>query len=67
MRFAKIENNILVAMFMASFADVGLCNAHGDTVELPPVNNNKLGPTRPEVPVYLRYTVRGTGLQMSQK
>ncbi|CAK4034075.1 cytochrome P450 6A1 [Lecanosticta acicola] len=55
MRFAKLENNLIVAMFVAYFHDVYVSDRYGNPAEIPPPNENNLTAHKPDTPVYLTY------------
>lgn len=56
MRFAKLENNIIVAFFMAYFDQVELCDEVGNHKDkVPKVNFNNHTAHKPDEKVYLKY------------
>lgn len=58
MRFAKLEQNIITAYFLASF-DFGLEDESGSTLRVPPkVDQNGHSACKPKDPPYLRVSVR---------
>lgn len=58
MRFAKLEQNIIIAYFLAYF-DFELCDHQGVTGLQPPeVNLNAYTASKPKQPVYVKYKVR---------
>ncbi|KAK4704365.1 hypothetical protein P7C70_g1842, partial [Phenoliferia sp. Uapishka_3] len=58
MRFAKIEQNVILAFFLTKF-DYNLCDAKGTKVDaLPPLDANAHSACKPSTPVYLSYTQR---------
>ena len=58
MRFAKLENNIITAFWLAMFDEVRLEDAKGNEIEPPRCNTDNHTAKRPDVPVRLRYNVR---------
>lgn len=59
MRFAKIENNILVAFFLAYFENLRLEDQSGKPVSrIPPVDRNGVSAHKPRERVFLRWDVR---------
>ena len=59
MRFAKLENNIIVAMFMAYFDEFDLTDANGEVMSKPPPEpRNRHTAYRPDQPVRIKYHVR---------
>lgn len=58
MRFAKLEQNIIVAFFIMMF-DYDLCDQKGNIVSTPtPIDLNAFSASKPDPKVYLRYKVR---------
>jgi sterol 14-demethylase len=58
MRFAKLEQNIIVAFFILMF-DYDLSDWKGNIVSTPtPINLNAFSAMKPDPKVYLRYKVR---------
>jgi hypothetical protein len=58
MRFAKLENNIITAFFLAMF-DYELVNAKGEPLtEIPREDMNGFTADKPKNPVHLKYTLR---------
>jgi len=58
MRFAKLENNIIIAFFIAMF-EISLCDKKGNPVsEPPPTNFNKPSAAKPDPTAYIKYRVR---------
>jgi len=58
MRFAKLENNLIVAFFLAYFDDLKLANAKGnETTRVPPTNRNNHTARKPDEKVYIKYKV----------
>lgn len=56
MRFAKLENNLIVAMFLAYFDDVQLTDAAGEVLpKVPTVNYNNLTARKPDEKLFLKY------------
>lgn len=59
-QFAKLENNIIIAHFISMF-DVSLSDEVGNPVKEPPaVNFNKPSASKPDTPIYLKYSIRTT-------
>lgn len=58
MRFAKLENNIITAMWLAYFDGMRLEDAKGNGIEPPRCNTDNHSAKKPDVPVRLRYGVR---------
>ncbi|GAB7351153.1 hypothetical protein MBLNU459_g1606t1 [Dothideomycetes sp. NU459] len=57
-RFAKLEQNIIIAYFLAYF-DFELCNEKAETGVPPPQPDlNSHTAVKPKTPVYVKYTVR---------
>ena len=58
MRFAKLEQNIIVAFFITMF-DYDLCDRQGNVVSTPTsIDLNAFSACKPEPKVYLRYRLR---------
>lgn len=56
MRFAKLENNIIVAFFTSYFDDVQLCDEVGNLVnKVPRVNFNNHTAHKPDEKIFLKY------------
>ncbi|KAF2769691.1 cytochrome P450 [Teratosphaeria nubilosa] len=56
MRFAKLENNMIVAFFLAYFDDIKLADENGrETDRVPPANRNRYTAHKPDEVVYLKY------------
>lgn len=60
MRFAKLEQNIITAFFLAYF-DVSVCDSEGGPRmgKLPVTDKNRFTAHKPSEKVYLRYEVKG--------
>jgi cytochrome P450 len=58
MKFAKLENNIIIAMFVAYFENLELLGQDGKVRDAPPCNRNNLSTRRPDERVMLQYTLR---------
>ncbi|WPG98355.1 Hypothetical protein R9X50_00114400 [Acrodontium crateriforme] len=59
MRFAKLENNMLVSFFLAYFDEITLADRNGnDTATLPRVNRNSPTAAKPLDPIWLKYKVK---------
>ena len=55
MKFAKLEMNIIIAHFLATFDEYHLCDRTGEVVRgLPKVNVEGHGASKPSRPVYLK-------------
>jgi hypothetical protein len=55
MRFAKLEMNVIIAHFLATFDEYHLCNRAGEAVRgLPEVNTQHHTSSKPDRPVYLK-------------
>ena len=58
MRFAKLEQNIIAAFFLAMF-DFELLDEHGTVMEAPPeIDKNSWQASKPRQKVFLRYSLR---------
>lgn len=56
MRFAKLENNLIVAFFLAYFDDFQLIDAHGSELpRVPSCNKNNHSALKPDVDLFLKY------------
>lgn len=56
MRFAKLENNLIVAFFVAYFSDVKLADAKGhETTRVPPNNRNYHTAHKPAEKIFLKF------------
>lgn len=56
MRFAKLENNLIVAFFLAYFDEIKLSDAQGiETTRIPPTNRNSHTAHKPDEKIYLKY------------
>jgi hypothetical protein len=59
MRFAKLENSIIVAFFLAYFDDIKLLDSNKrETNRPPPSNFNNHSARKPVDKIYLQYKVR---------
>jgi cytochrome P450 len=58
MRFAKLENNIITAFWMAAFKDMQLVDAKGNASGPPAVDRNFHSATKPAQKVFINYTPR---------
>ena len=58
MRFAKLENNIITALWLAYFEDVKLEDTRGNQTKPPHCNRDNHTAKRPDVGVRLRYKIR---------
>jgi cytochrome P450 len=58
MRFAKLENNIITAMWVASFEGMQLVDAKGEKTAPPKINMNLHSAHKPDTKVYINYKVR---------
>lgn len=58
MRFAKLENNIITAFWMAAFKDMQLVDKSGNASGLPAVNRNLHAAAKPTQKVYINYKLR---------
>lgn len=60
MRFAKLEQNIILAFFFAYFDFDKLVDEHGKQVtEQPSTDFNKYSAVKPQQKIYVKYSVRG--------
>ena len=57
MRFAKLENNMIVAFFAAYF-DFQLTDKNGNRTKPSPVDRNEHTAHKPHEPMYLKYSLR---------
>ena len=56
MRFAKLENNLIVAFFAAYFDEVQVSDKEGNTItKVPSVNRNNHSARKPDEHIYLKY------------
>ena len=56
MRFAKLENTLIVAFFVAYFDEIKLSDVKGkETTRIPTTNRNANAATKPTDKVYLKY------------
>ena len=56
MRFAKLENTLIVAFFVAYFDEIKLSDAKGnETTRIPATNRNSNTAVKPTERVYLKY------------
>lgn len=60
MRFAKLENNIITAFWVAQFAKTVLVDSHGEPTTPPAVDNNAHNAHKPTQKVFLKYKLRET-------
>lgn len=58
MRFAKLENNIITAMWVASFDVTGVVDADGKKTTPPEIDVNLHAAHKPERKVFINYKVR---------
>lgn len=59
MRFAKLENTLIVAFFLAYFSDIEIADKSGKKMDRPSETDlNFLTAHKPKVPMYLKYKVR---------
>ena len=58
MRFAKLENNIITAFWMAAFKDMELVDKNGKASGLPAIDVNFHSAAKPAQKVYVKYKVR---------
>lgn len=58
MKFAKLENTIITAFWIASFQSVALVDADGSKTTPPPVNLNADASHKPARQVFIDYTLR---------
>ena len=59
MRFAKLENNIITAFFLAYFEELELLGKDGQAITPPHVNRDNHSAKKPDGEVRIRYKVRG--------
>jgi cytochrome P450 len=57
-RFAKLENNIITAFWMAAFKDMQLVDKKGNASGLPAVDRNLHSAAKPTQKVYINYKLR---------
>jgi hypothetical protein len=63
MRFAKLELNLLVALSLATFEDITLCDSAGKHVsELPPIDFQAYLSDKPMAPIHLKLTRRAAAV-----
>ena len=56
MRFAKLENNFIVAFFLAYFDEIRLADAEGETITpVPLTDKNNHTALKPKEKIFLRY------------
>ena len=56
MRFAKLENTLIVAFFVAYFDEIKLSDSEGkETTKIPPTDRNANAAGKPAEKVYLKY------------
>ena len=61
MRFAKLENNLIVAFFLGYFDDIKLADAAGrETSRIPPTNRNRYTAHKPDEKIFLKYKASTT-------
>lgn len=59
MRFAKLENNVIVAFFLAYFDEIRLTDAEGARVHrVPDCNLNNHNSHKPDKTILLKYKAR---------
>jgi sterol 14-demethylase len=58
MRFAKLENNIITAFWMAAFKDMQVVDASGKPSGTPAVDRNLHAANKPTQKVYINYKLR---------
>ena len=58
MRFAKLENNIIAAFWVAAFKDMQLVDANGKPSGTPAVDRNIHSASKPAQKVYIKYQSR---------
>jgi hypothetical protein len=59
MKFAKLEQTIVLVLFLATFDEFSLCDSKGNAMaEPPPLKLEQYGPSKPEKEAYIRYHVR---------
>ncbi|KAM0723681.1 hypothetical protein Q7P37_000669 [Cladosporium fusiforme] len=58
MRFAKLENNIIAAFWVARFESMEVVDAQGKPADMPPVNHNAHNAHKPAQKVFLKYKPR---------
>lgn len=62
MRFAKLENNLIVALFLAYFDEIQLTDEHGRPMtKVPKCNWNNHTARKPDVQMRLKYRLRQDG------
>lgn len=60
MRFAKLENNLIVAMFVAYFSEFYVSDAKGNPANIPAPEENNLTAHKPRTPVHITYKAAST-------
>lgn len=66
MQFAKLENNIIIALFLAYFDDFDLTDEAGHSLDKAPQDDpNAHTALKPEQNVYLKFHVRDANLSVS--
>ena len=56
MKFAKLENNVIIAMFLAYFDNIHLVDKYGKPTErIPEVNNNGHTAHKPKENVWVKF------------
>lgn len=58
MRFAKLENTVIVAFFLAYFDDIKLTDTKGNETSVPDCNLNNHSSKKPDTKIFLKYKVR---------
>lgn len=59
MRFAKLENNVIVALFLAYFDDIKLTDAKGNPMSrVPDCKINNTSSKKPDQQILLKYKLR---------
>lgn len=58
MRFAKLENNVITAFWMASFEGMELVDAKGREMDPPEINKNAHSAHKPEKKMFINYKLR---------
>lgn len=62
MRFAKLENNLIVSLFLAYFDEIQLLDGQGRPMaKVPTTNWNNHTARKPDVKINLKYRVRQDG------
>ena len=66
MKFAKLEQNIILALFLATFEDFALCDVQGnDVAEPPPIDLEGYSSWKPKQQIRLKYRPRKTSSSWS--